>query len=122
MILGEDENRDLVRVEKIIEKPKPAQASSTLATIGRYVFTPTIFKHLRGTKPDRNGEIQLTSAISSLLHEEDVYAYRFAGRRYDVGDKLGWLRANVDNALARPDLKKGVQRMVSEIYRSFGNP
>ena len=114
MVVGEEEEDGLYRVERIVEKPRPNQFASTLATLGRYVLTSGIFKHLRTATPDSKGEVQLTDAIASLLREEDVYAYLFKGRRYDVGDKVGWLRANLELALQRPDLAKDVERLVSE--------
>jgi|SRR6266566_4265531 len=118
MVVGKEEGDGLFKVEEIIEKPKPDEASSTLATLGRYVFTPGIFSHLRKTTPDERGEVQLTDAIESLLKQEDVYAFRFDGRRYDVGDKVGWLRANVELAAKRPDLSEAVRRMLEEFANS----
>jgi UTP--glucose-1-phosphate uridylyltransferase len=92
------------RISAIVEKPAPAEAPSTLAVVGRYVLTPRIFEHLAVGKPGRGGEIQLTDAISSLLAEERVMAYRFAGRRYDCGSKLGYLKATVELALGHPEV------------------
>jgi len=88
----------------IVEKPEPAAAPSTLGVVGRYLFTPAIFDHLRRTGRGSGGEIQLTDAISDLLDEESVVAYRFQGKRYDCGDKLGYLRATVEYALRHPQL------------------
>jgi UTP--glucose-1-phosphate uridylyltransferase len=87
---------ELSAIRAIVEKPAPAQAPSTLAVVGRYVLTPGIFGKLAGVKPGRGGEIQLTDAIAALLAEEKVMAYRFAGRRYDCGSKLGYLQATVE--------------------------
>jgi len=92
------------RVEKIVEKPKPDVAPSNLGVVGRYILTPRIFSMLRQTTPGAGGEIQLTDAISMLLQKEAVLAYRFAGRRYDCGSKLGFLEANVEYALKHPEL------------------
>jgi UTP--glucose-1-phosphate uridylyltransferase len=86
------------RVEKIsaiVEKPKPEDAPSTLAVIGRYILTPRIFHHLERVQPGLGGEIQLTDGIASLLSEQQVLAYRFSGLRYDCGSKLGYLKATV---------------------------
>jgi UTP--glucose-1-phosphate uridylyltransferase len=94
----------LSRVERIVEKPKPADAPSTLAVVGRYVLTPRIFELLETTERGAGGEIQLTDAIAALLHEEPVLAYRFSGRRYDCGSKLGYLEATVEYALKHPEL------------------
>ncbi len=85
----------LESIEGIVEKPKPADAPSNLAVIGRYVLTPRIFHHLRHIKAGAGGEIQLTDAIAALMREERVFAYRFAGTRYDCGSKLGYLQATV---------------------------
>ncbi len=87
---------ELSAIRAIVEKPAPAQAPSTLAVVGRYVLTPGVFGKLAGVKPGRGGEIQLTDAIAALLAEEKVMAYRFAGRRYDCGSKLGYLQATVE--------------------------
>ena len=89
---------------RIVEKPKPGTTPSTLAVVGRYVLTPRIFHHLRTMPPGAGGEIQLTDGIARLLGEESVVAYRFEGRRYDCGRKLGYLEATVDFGLKHPDL------------------
>jgi len=104
IVAGEAEGERLIRVEDIVEKPDPASAPSTTAVIGRYLFTPAIFEELEKTRADHSGEIQLTSAIHSLRAREPVYAYRFQGRRYDTGDRLGFLEATVEMALAREDI------------------
>nr|ART35638.1 A106 [uncultured bacterium] len=87
---------ELSAVRAIVEKPRPDAAPSTLAVVGRYVLTPRIFDKLAAVQPGSGGEIQLTDAISALLAEENVMAYRFAGRRYDCGSKLGYLQATVE--------------------------
>lgn len=94
----------LSRVERIVEKPKPAEAPSNLAVVGRYILTPRIFGLLETTERGAGGEIQLTDAIAALLNEEQVLAYRFAGKRYDCGSKLGYLQATVEYALKHPEL------------------
>ena len=95
---------DLVRILSIIEKPSPEEAPSNLAVIGRYVFTPEIFDALRRTVPGRGGEIQVTDAINLLAQEQAVYAYRFEGRRFDVGNPLDYLKATVELGAERDDL------------------
>jgi UTP--glucose-1-phosphate uridylyltransferase len=105
----------LARVEAIVEKPKPAVAPSTLAVVGRYVLTPRIFDLLETTQRGAGGEIQLTDAIADLLREEQVLAYRFAGRRYDCGAKLGYLMATVDYALRHPDLRDDFRSYLSTV-------
>ena len=92
------------RITAIVEKPKPAQAPSTLAVVGRYLLMPRVFDHLARIGRGAGGEIQLTDGISRLLDEEAVYAHRFEGRRYDCGSKLGYLQATVAYALAHPEL------------------
>lgn len=105
IIEGVEINGQLIEVKDIVEKPDPKNAPSTTAVIGRYLFTPGIMRELEQTKPGVGGEIQLTDAIRSLLKKEKVYAYRFEGKRYDIGDKLGFLEATVELALEREDLK-----------------
>lgn len=97
-------NGRLYRVEDMIEKPSPAKAPSNLAIIGRYILTPAIFSELGSTKAGAGGEIQLTDAMRRLLEKEPVYGLVFEGRRYDAGDKLGFLEATVELALKRKDL------------------
>ena len=106
IIAGTPVGNRLLRVTNIVEKPRPDTAPSTTAVIGRYIFTPAIFEELEKTAKDPSGEIQLTSAIRSLLEREPVFAYQFEGDRYDTGDRLGFLQATVEMALTRPDLKE----------------
>jgi UTP--glucose-1-phosphate uridylyltransferase len=94
----------LVKVNAMVEKPKPADAPSDLAIIGRYILTPKIFDKLEQTQRGAGGEIQLTDAIEALMKEQDVYGYRFEGVRYDAGTTMGWLKASVELALGRPDI------------------
>jgi UTP--glucose-1-phosphate uridylyltransferase len=94
----------LQRMTRIVEKPDPQDAPSTLAVIGRYVLTPKIFDKLEQTPRGAGGEIQLTDAIEALMAEQSVYTYEFEGTRYDAGTTMGWLQATVELALQRPDL------------------
>jgi len=94
----------LHKVNRLVEKPKPEDAPSNLAIIGRYVLTPKIFDKLEQTQRGAGGEIQLTDAIEALMDEQSVYTYQFEGTRYDAGTTMGWLMATVDIALTRPDL------------------
>jgi UTP--glucose-1-phosphate uridylyltransferase len=98
-----------MQLRKIVEKPAPAEAPSTLAVVGRYLLTPQIFDLLERTGRGTGGEIQLTDGIAELLRRERVYAFRFAGRRYDCGSKLGYIQAIVDYALADPSLHDPLQ-------------
>ncbi len=94
----------LHQVTKLVEKPATGSAPSNLAIIGRYVLTPKIFDKLEQTQRGSGGEIQLTDAIEALMAEQSVFAYEFEGVRYDAGTTMGWLKATIDLALARPDL------------------
>ena len=96
----------LWRADDLVEKPSVEEAPSRLAVLGRYIISPEIFGILEKTEPGRGGEIQLTDALKKLSEREPVYAYEFEGRRYDVGDKQGYLEATVDFALKRPDLRE----------------
>ncbi|ALB47616.1 UTP--glucose-1-phosphate uridylyltransferase GalU [Clostridium beijerinckii] len=93
------------KVKDLIEKPSQEDAPSNTAILGRYIVTPEIFKILKNVKPGKGNEIQLTDALLELLKTEAIYAYNFEGRRYDVGDKLGFLEATVEYALRKPQLK-----------------
>ena len=101
------------RIEKIVEKPRPEQASSNLAVVGRYILTPMIFDLLETTTKGAGGEIQLTDAISALLQHEEAYAFRFAGKRYDCGSKLGYLKATVDYGLRHPEIADEFQNFLA---------
>jgi UTP--glucose-1-phosphate uridylyltransferase len=94
----------LWKVDKVVEKPAPGEAPSNLAIIGRYVLTPKIFDKLEQTHRGAGGEIQLTDAIEALMQEQPVHGYAFEGTRYDAGTPMGWLKASVELALARPDM------------------
>ncbi len=94
----------LYRIHDLVEKPEPAEAPSNLAIIGRYVLTPEIFPCLEATEPGSLGEIQLTDGLRRLLASRPLYGFRFEGKRYDAGDKLGFLKATVEFALRREDL------------------
>jgi UTP--glucose-1-phosphate uridylyltransferase len=94
----------LYKVDQIVEKPAPGTSPSNLAVIGRYVLTPKIFDKLEQTARGSGGEIQLTDAIQALMEEQSVYGYAFEGTRYDAGTTMGWLKASVELALARPDV------------------
>jgi UTP--glucose-1-phosphate uridylyltransferase len=94
----------LYRVTDLVEKPAPGKAPSNLAIIGRYILAPEIFESIERVGPGAGGEIQLTDALRHLVGRYPVYGYRFEGKRYDAGDKLGFLKATVEFALARPDL------------------
>lgn len=111
VIKGKKVAPGIYRVLDLVEKPK-GNPPSNLAIIGRYILTPEIFNALEKTTPGKGGEIQLTDAIKILLQTQKVYAYEFDGCRYDAGDKLGFLMANVSLALKRPELKKDFRKFL----------
>ncbi len=96
----------LYEVSDLVEKPKPEDAPSNLAIIGRYILTPGIFESLETIQPGSGGELQLTDGLKHLLEKEKIYGYTFEGKRHDTGDKLGFLKATVEFALKRDDLGK----------------
>ncbi len=102
----EESSGRITHVRNIVEKPAPKDARSNLAVVGRYILTPAIFSWLEKIPRGAGGEIQLTDAIESLLHDEQVLAYRFEGKRYDCGNKLGYLQATVEFALQHPELRE----------------
>ena len=111
------EDARIFKVNDMVEKPAVEEAPSRLAVLGRYVITPEIFAILEQTAPGRGGEIQLTDALKVLAKEQAMYAYDFVGRRYDVGDKQGYLEATVEYALRRPELREKFLRYLHEIIK-----
>lgn len=106
---------NLGRVEEIVEKPKPEQAPSNLAVVGRYILTPTIFEKLDQVSKGAGGEIQLTDAIALLLRDEPVLSYEFSGKRYDCGSKLGYLVATVEQGLKHPELRESFKAYLQDL-------
>jgi UTP--glucose-1-phosphate uridylyltransferase len=103
--VGHNGGRDrLYRIRNLVEKPKPQDAPSNLAIIGRYILTPEVFHSLETIEPGSGGELQLTDGLKHTLRSRPIYGYRFEGTRYDAGDKLGFLKATVEFALKRYDL------------------
>ena len=111
------EDARIFKVNDMVEKPAVEEAPSRLAVLGRYVITPEIFAILDQTAPGRGGEIQLTDALKVLAKGQAMYAYDFVGRRYDVGDKQGYLEATVEYALRRPELREKFLRYLQEIMK-----
>ncbi|HAN09410.1 MAG TPA: UTP--glucose-1-phosphate uridylyltransferase [Clostridiales bacterium] len=103
---GDMVSEKLHLVKDMIEKPSIEEAPSDIAILGRYVLSSKIFGYLENTKPGKNGEIQLTDAIQKLSEEEEVYAYEFEGKRYDIGSKVGYLKATIEFALKRADINR----------------
>ncbi|MEG1087816.1 MAG: sugar phosphate nucleotidyltransferase, partial [Cetobacterium sp.] len=102
------------KVKDMVEKPKIEESPSNIAILGRYIITPDIFEILENQAPGKGGEIQLTDALKTLCKHEAIYAYNFEGKRYDVGDKLGFLEATVDFALKRPELRDEFMEFLSK--------
>ena len=107
----------LAKVVSIVEKPAPQEAPSNLAAIGRYILTPEIFDCLRETEPGRGGEVQLTDAINLLAQEQAVYAWQFEGGRFDVGNKLDYLKATIEMAIDREDVGKGLREYLADLVQ-----
>jgi UTP--glucose-1-phosphate uridylyltransferase len=103
-----------LRIDRMVEKPAPAQAPSRFAIPGRYVVDGKIFDYIAETRPGKGGEIQFTDALQTLAKNEGLLAYRFEGDRYDTGDRLGYLSATLTFGLRRPELKDGLIRMMKE--------
>jgi UTP--glucose-1-phosphate uridylyltransferase len=105
VIKGKEVSKNVYKISDMVEKPKASAAPSDLAIIGRYILTPDIFNIIQKTPPGKGGEIQLTDALKTLLKRRPVYGYLFEGRRYDGGDKLGYLKATVELALKNKEVK-----------------
>jgi UTP--glucose-1-phosphate uridylyltransferase len=119
VISGDKEWDSVFRINSLVEKPDPQHAPSNMAIIGRYILTPDIFDILEKAKPGKGGEIQLTDAINVLLQKRPVYGFLFDGKRYDAGDKLGYLKATVDFALKNPDLSKAFGKYLLDVTKSM---
>jgi UTP--glucose-1-phosphate uridylyltransferase len=118
IVSSDQPDAELSAVRALVEKPLPSQAPSTLAVVGRYVLTPRIFDRLAAVRPGSGGEIQLTDAIAGLLAEEPVMAYRFSGRRYDCGSKLGYLQATLELGLKHAEVGAPFARYLAERGRA----
>ena len=105
----------IYQVEDLIEKPDPEEAPSDLAIIGRYILTPSIFESIEKVSPGKGGEIQLTDSMRNLLQQEKIYAYEFQGRYFGVGDKIGFLKANIAFALKRKDIGEELKGFLRQI-------
>ena len=117
VVAGTHFGERLQKLHAIVEKPMPADAPSDLGVVGRYILTPSIFAHLRNLRPGAGGELQLTDGIAALLaHDETVLAYRFDGKRYDCGSKLGYLQATVQLALKHPDVKDAFRPFLRSLF------
>jgi UTP--glucose-1-phosphate uridylyltransferase len=119
VIGGVHEGGGLYRIDNLIEKPSAENAPSDLAIIGRYILTPDIFNILSKLRPGKGGEIQLTDAIFALMKSRPVYGFLFEGRRYDAGDKLGYLKATVDFALRNRELSAQFRSYILDVAKTL---
>ncbi len=119
IIEGEEIEPNIFKVKRIIEKPSPGTTTSRLAVIGRYILRPEIFNCLSRTLPGVGGEIQLTDALDMIRKERGLYAYKFKGRRFDAGDKFGFLQATVHLALNHPELGGRFKNYLKKIVKEF---
>ncbi|MBP3940548.1 MAG: UTP--glucose-1-phosphate uridylyltransferase GalU [Christensenellaceae bacterium] len=117
--VAEKSGERLHKLADMVEKPPVDEAPSDMAILGRYVVTPAIFTALEETGYGKGGELQLTDALKKLMQKEAIYAYEFEGRRYDVGDKQGYLEATVETALSRPDLREKFAAYIKEIAKTL---
>ncbi|BAU56938.1 UTP--glucose-1-phosphate uridylyltransferase [Halorhodospira halochloris] len=115
VVEGESIASGITAVKGMVEKPEPNEAPSNLAVVGRYILERDIFEYLEQTQPDKRGEIQLTDAIVAMMQERPVYAYEYSGRRYDCGDKLGYLKAGAAYGLQHPSLGPAFEAYLREL-------
>ncbi|MBP3887787.1 MAG: UTP--glucose-1-phosphate uridylyltransferase GalU [Cellulosilyticum sp.] len=119
IIAGTQLERQVYEVKDMVEKPPMSQAPSNVAVLGRYIITPEIFEFLEKQEIGAGGEIQLTDALNKLAKVQPMYAYDFVGRRYDVGNKMGFLQATVEFALKRPELREEFEAYLKDIITKF---
>ncbi|NPC73290.1 UTP--glucose-1-phosphate uridylyltransferase [Corallococcus sp. AB004] len=115
---GKDLGNGVIQIDHVVEKPKKGTAPSNLAVIGRYVLPPSIFPILETQTTGVGGEIQLTDGLATLQKTEGLLGYKFQGQRYDAGDKVGYLKANIAYALKRPDLRGGLLEYLREVVKT----
>ncbi len=104
----------IYEVVDLVEKPKPEEAPSNLGILGRYVLTPEIFECIEKTPPGKSNEIQLTDALRILRKEQKIYACEFIGRRYDLGNKMDWLKTTIEFAFDRPEFREELKKFITE--------
>ncbi len=114
IVAGMEVDKGIFKVTDMVEKPDREQAPSNIAILGRYIIRPSIFRYLDNAQPGKGGEIQLTDALHRQMENEAMYAYVFEGKRYDVGNKLGFLQATVDFAMKRPELAADFEAWLHE--------
>lgn len=109
-----------LRLDQLVEKPRPEDAPSNLAIAGRYVFTEEIYAHIDRTRPGKNNEIQLTDAMAGMLRERAMYGLRFEGKRHDIGNKLDFIKTNIEFGLKRADIGPDLAAFLREITATLG--
>jgi len=119
VMAGDQEADRLYRVRDFVEKPDPGTEPSRLVFAGRYVFTPEIFDYLVETKPGKNNEIQLTDAMRQMVQERPMYGWQIDGRRYDIGNKLDYIKTNIEFALKRDDLRAKLSEYIKETAKGL---
>jgi len=110
-------NDFLYLIEDIVEKPKPEKAPTNIASVGRYIFTTDIFNCIKKTKPGINNELQIADSMKILMQTQDVYAYGFHGKKYDIGDKLGYIQAIIDFSLENSEIGKDVKSYIKKLLK-----
>ena len=115
IVAGEPAGGPLIRIQRIVEKPKAAEAPSRMGVAGRYILTPGVFDEIRNQPRGVGGEIQLTDGIAALMNHQKVYAYAFSGSRYDTGMPLGLLKASIEIALRRPDISNDFREYLGSL-------
>ena len=115
IVAGVSVKSGLMKVNAMVEKPSPEVAPSRMGVAGRYILTPAVFKHIRRQPTGVGGEIQLTDGIASLMNEETVYAFEYAGKRYDCGSKSGFLEATVELALQHPEVGENFKHYLKNL-------
>jgi UTP--glucose-1-phosphate uridylyltransferase len=119
VMAGDQETERLYRVRDFIEKPEPGTEPSRMVFAGRYIFTPEIFDYLVETKPGKNNEIQLTDAMRTMVQERPMYGWQIEGRRFDIGNKLDYIKTNIEFALKRDDLRGKLSEYIRETAKSL---
>ncbi|MBI5253767.1 MAG: UTP--glucose-1-phosphate uridylyltransferase GalU [Euryarchaeota archaeon] len=109
---------EVYKIEDLVEKPRPKEAPSDLGIIGRYILTPEIFECIEKVKPGVGGEIQLTDALRILKEKQEIYAYEFKGKRYDIGNKLDWLKSSIEIALNNEEIGNELRAYLRKILKS----
>ena len=115
VISGEEIRPGVYRIRDFVEKPRPENAPSNLVIAGRYLLTPDIFEHLRRTEPSKDGEIQLTEALKTLVRSRPVYGLKLDGKRCDIGNKEGFIRTNIEFALKRGDMAEDLRQYIKQL-------